>query len=170
MEELFEHKGAFVSERLWQDRITALENQTTKTESDQLQATLENAVKKRANNKIALLLSGGVDSSVLALLLKKHRAEFQAPLNRVTILGERLASMAAAEGHSQLLIVLRQMWQAALGFTHLPLRLLYEPGVPLLLPLSASQPPGSRDLQHGPESGKKDLHYIWQEFQGVDPA
>ena len=73
----------------------------------------------------------------LGLYFAGHWAEFQAPFNRVTIWGERLASMAAAEGQSQVMIVLRQMWQAAQGFTHLPLRLLYEPGVPLLLPLAA---------------------------------
>jgi hypothetical protein len=73
----------------------------------------------------------------LAVYFARHWDEFQAPLNRVTILGERLDSMAAAAGSSQSLIVLQQMWQAALGFTHLPLRLLYQPGVPLLLPLAA---------------------------------
>ena len=74
----------------------------------------------------------------LGLYFVTHWAEFQAPFNRVTIVGERLASMAAAEGQSQTVIVLRQMWYAAQGFTHLPLRLLYEPGVPLLLPLAAA--------------------------------
>lgn len=73
----------------------------------------------------------------LAVYFARHWSEFQAPLNRVTILGERLASMAAAEGTNQSWIVLRQMWQAALGFTHLPLRLLYQPDEPLLLPLAA---------------------------------
>ncbi len=73
----------------------------------------------------------------LAIYFARHWAEFQAPLNRVTILGERLASMSANEGHNQAWIVLGQMWQAALGFTHLPLRLLYQPGVPLLLPFAA---------------------------------
>ena len=73
----------------------------------------------------------------LAVYFAGHVAEFQAPLNRVTIVGERLANMAVAQGSSQFLIVLRQMWQVALGFTNLPLRLLYEPGIPLLMPLAA---------------------------------
>jgi 4-amino-4-deoxy-L-arabinose transferase-like glycosyltransferase len=73
----------------------------------------------------------------LAIYFSGHWAEFQAPLNRVTIVGDRLASMATTAGSSPFLVVLRQMGQAALGFTHLPLRLLYEPGVPLLLPLAA---------------------------------
>ncbi|MCP4416305.1 MAG: hypothetical protein GY805_06770 [Chloroflexi bacterium] len=73
----------------------------------------------------------------LAIYFAGHWAEFQAPFNRVTILGERLAGMVAASGQSPVLIVLRQMGQAALGFTHTPLRLLYEPGVPLLMPLAA---------------------------------
>ncbi|MCB9006442.1 MAG: glycosyltransferase family 39 protein [Ardenticatenaceae bacterium] len=73
----------------------------------------------------------------LAMYFATHWAEFLAPLNRVSIWGERLASMAQAEGQAQSAIVLRQMWLAAQGFTHLPLRLLYAPGVPLLLPLAA---------------------------------
>jgi hypothetical protein len=73
----------------------------------------------------------------LAVYFAGHWAEFQAPLNRVSILGERLASMAAAAGQSQGAIVLHQMWQATLGFTYLPLRLLYAPGIPLLQPLAA---------------------------------
>lgn len=72
----------------------------------------------------------------LGLYFARHWAEFQAPFNRVTIVGERLATMALAEGQYQTIIVLRQMGQAALGFTHLPLRLLYAPGVPLLMPLA----------------------------------
>jgi 4-amino-4-deoxy-L-arabinose transferase-like glycosyltransferase len=73
----------------------------------------------------------------LGIYFATHWAEFQAPLNRVTIMGERLASMAAAENQSEAMIVLRQMGLAALGFTHEPLRLLYAPGTPLLLPLAA---------------------------------
>ena len=73
----------------------------------------------------------------LAIYFAGHWAEFQAPLNRVTIIGERLDSMAVLQGASPVVIVLRQMWLAALGFTQIPLRLLYEPGVPLLLSLAA---------------------------------
>jgi 4-amino-4-deoxy-L-arabinose transferase-like glycosyltransferase len=73
----------------------------------------------------------------LALYFAGHWSEFQAPLNRVTIWGERLTSMAAASGQSQILIVLKQMGLTAMGFTHEPLRLLYQPGVPLLMPLMA---------------------------------
>lgn len=73
----------------------------------------------------------------LAIYFAGHWAEFQAPLNRVTIMGERLDSMAMLEGVPPLFIVLRQMWLAALGFTQIPLRLLYEPGEPLLMSLAA---------------------------------
>ncbi|MCA9917764.1 MAG: glycosyltransferase family 39 protein [Anaerolineales bacterium] len=86
------------------------------------------------------LVAGGtavVTVLPLAIYFATHWAEFEAPLNRVTIMGERLQSMAEAAGVSQRVIVLRQMGQAALGFTHEPLRLLYAPGVPLLLPLAA---------------------------------
>ena len=74
----------------------------------------------------------------LGIYFANHWNEFQAPLNRVTIMGERLATMAAAEGTTATTVILRQMWQAAQGFTHLPLRLLYEPNVPLLLPAAAA--------------------------------
>ena len=73
----------------------------------------------------------------LGIYFATHWPEFQAPLNRVTIVGERLASMAELQNQSEIVIVLRQMGLAALGFTHEPLRLLYEPGVPLLLPIAA---------------------------------
>ncbi|MFZ1396427.1 MAG: glycosyltransferase family 39 protein [Candidatus Promineifilaceae bacterium] len=81
--------------------------------------------------------TAGITVLPLAIYFATHWAEFEAPLNRVTIMGERLQSMAATENVSQAAIVLRQMGQAALGFTHEPLRLLYAPGVPLLLPLAA---------------------------------
>jgi hypothetical protein len=89
---------------------------------------------------VDFLICGG--TAVVALLplgiyFATHWAEFQAPLNRVTILGERLGQMATADGQPAVMIVLRQMGQAALGFTQEPLRLLYAPGVPLLLPLAA---------------------------------
>ncbi len=74
----------------------------------------------------------------LAIYFAGHWAEFQAPLNRVTIIGERLDSMAIVEGLPPVVIVLRQMWLAALGFTQIPLRLLYDPGVPLLMSFAAS--------------------------------
>ncbi|WP_420629101.1 ArnT family glycosyltransferase [Candidatus Leptofilum sp.] len=87
-----------------------------------------------------LLCAGTAVVTVLPLgiYFATHWAEFQAPLNRVTIMGERMTNMAAAAGVSEGVIVLRQMGQAALGFTHEPLQLLYAPGVPLLLPMAAS--------------------------------
>ncbi|WP_420640972.1 ArnT family glycosyltransferase [Candidatus Leptofilum sp.] len=89
---------------------------------------------------VNMLLAGGtavVTVLPLGIYFATHWPEFQAPLNRVTIVGERLTNMAAAENVSEWVIVLRQMGLAALGFTHEPLRLLYAPGVPLLLPLAA---------------------------------
>ena len=74
----------------------------------------------------------------LAIYFAGHWAEFQAPLNRVTIIGERLDSMAVLDGLPPAFVVLRQMWLAALGFTQIPLRLLYDPGVPLLMSFAAS--------------------------------
>lgn len=59
--------------------------------------------------------------------------QFNAPLDRVTILGPWLEAEAVKTGMSETQIVLRQMWLGALGFVVQPLRLLYEPGAPLLL-------------------------------------
>lgn len=67
-----------------------------------------------------------------------HPDEFKAPLNRVTVVGDRLEQMAV-DGHlSEAEVIIRQMALAALGFTHEPLKLLYNPGSPLLLPGAAA--------------------------------
>ena len=62
-----------------------------------------------------------------------HPDEFNAPLQRVTILGERLASEVQYRGQSAPSILWEQFRLAILGFTQMPLRLLYDPGSPLLL-------------------------------------
>ncbi len=88
-----------------------------------------------------LLLMAGVAFILflpLGLYFAGHPDEFAAPLNRVTIMGPRLEAEMAATGQSAGQIVGRQMWRAALGYTHEPLRLLYNPGAPLLLPGAAA--------------------------------
>jgi hypothetical protein len=69
----------------------------------------------------------------LGLFFANHPDEFQAPLNRVTILKGWLDNEVVLTGRSATEIVRQQMATTALGFTHRPLRLLYEPGAPLLL-------------------------------------
>jgi hypothetical protein len=68
----------------------------------------------------------------LGLLFVQHPDEFNAPMNRVTIFGDWMAAQASG-GQPPVLVVLNNIKAAALGFTHLPLRLLYEANVPLLL-------------------------------------
>ena len=83
------------------------------------------------------LILTAVTSAFIALPIGIHfykfPEQFSAPLNRVTILGPWLEAEAARTGLSQLEIVGNQMWLSLLGFTYQPLRLFYEPGVPLLL-------------------------------------
>lgn len=69
----------------------------------------------------------------LAHFFAYHPDEFRAPMNRVTILGERLAWEVETRQQSPAQIIAEQALRAALGFTHEPLRLLYNPGAPLLL-------------------------------------
>ncbi len=59
--------------------------------------------------------------------------EFQAPLNRVTIFGDWLERELANTDRTTADIVLDQAVAGVMGFTHEPLRLLYNPGSPLLL-------------------------------------
>lgn len=69
----------------------------------------------------------------LGLYFSAHPHEFSAPLNRVTILGERLEQEVAFRGEPAVQILAGQLRSAVLGFTQEPLRLLYDPGAPLLL-------------------------------------
>ncbi len=69
----------------------------------------------------------------LGVFFWNHPQEFNAPLVRVTIMGERLAEEVAYRGQSAPSILWEQFKLAILGFTQVPLRLLYDPGSPLLL-------------------------------------
>ena len=62
-----------------------------------------------------------------------HPLEFNAPLERVSILGPRLQAEVLYRGQSAVSILAEQTRYALLGFTQAPLRLLYNPGAPLLL-------------------------------------
>lgn len=88
-----------------------------------------------------LLLSAFVAAVVvlpLALFFLKFPNEFNAPLQRVSVLGEWLTREVELTGLPAWRIIAEQMSNTALGFTHLPLRHWYTPGVPLLLPAAAA--------------------------------
>jgi 4-amino-4-deoxy-L-arabinose transferase-like glycosyltransferase len=74
----------------------------------------------------------------LALFFAQHPDEFQAPLQRVTILDGWLEREQATLNQTAGQIVAAQMWRSLSGFTHEPLRLLYDPGAPLLLPAAGA--------------------------------
>ncbi|HOU42483.1 MAG TPA: glycosyltransferase family 39 protein, partial [Promineifilum sp.] len=59
--------------------------------------------------------------------------DFQAPMNRVTIFGPWLEAELARGERTTAEIILDNAINGVLGFTHEPLRLLYNPGSPLLL-------------------------------------
>ncbi len=74
----------------------------------------------------------------LGILFAQHPDEFNAPMQRVGLLGDRLAQEASARGMPPTAVLFDQMFKTAAGFTHEPLRLLYDPGAPLLLPVAAA--------------------------------
>ncbi len=69
----------------------------------------------------------------LGLYFVAHPDEFQAPMNRVTIFGPWLEGALASGEKTTGEIILDQAIKGALGFTHEPLKLLYNPGSALLL-------------------------------------
>lgn len=69
----------------------------------------------------------------LGLFFLDNPDEFQAPLNRVSIFGEWLENELSLGQRTTSEIILDQAVAGILGFTHEPLRLLYNPGSPLLL-------------------------------------
>ncbi len=69
--------GVLPSKTEWETHMRLLREQTAKSSKEKVKKALENAVKERIpNGKCGLFLSGGVDSSFLALLLKKFDADF----------------------------------------------------------------------------------------------
>ncbi len=83
-----------------------------------------------------LILAAGIALVVflpLGLYFAEKPDEFQAPLNRVTIFGDWLENELARGERSTAEIIADQALAGVMGFTHEPLRLLYNPGSPLLL-------------------------------------
>jgi len=69
----------------------------------------------------------------LGLYFADKPDEFQAPMNRVTIFGPWLEGELARGERTTTDVILDNATNGLLGFTHEPLRLLYNPGSPLLL-------------------------------------
>ncbi|HLC66853.1 MAG TPA: asparagine synthase-related protein [Candidatus Nanoarchaeia archaeon] len=84
MIELYLDASGLINETAWKERIAVLHKQTqaestlTKESAqiETLQRVLRDAVRSRISGRFGLLLSGGVDSSLLALLCKEHQADF----------------------------------------------------------------------------------------------
>ena len=82
-----------------------------------------------------LLLMGFVALAAalpLALSYSRHPEEFFAPLRRVSILGAWMANEVQMSGLPAWRILLNQVALSLQGFAHLPLRMWYQPGTPLL--------------------------------------
>lgn len=74
--ELFENDSGLLSEIDWRARIDGIKKKVKPTCPEEIDSCLVNAVGRRANMPVGLLFSGGVDSSLLALLLHQRRASF----------------------------------------------------------------------------------------------
>ena len=75
-------EGKLIPENLWAKFVSGLENNFDSLETNnerakrEIAGALANAVKKRAVQKQGVLLSGGVDSSLIAFILKKLNCSF----------------------------------------------------------------------------------------------
>ncbi len=70
----------------------------------------------------------------LGVIFAQYPEEFNAPLARVSIFSDHIGTNGEPLGS----FIREQVIKGALGFTHEPLNLLYNPGVPLLLPLAGA--------------------------------
>ncbi|MBI4140222.1 asparagine synthetase B [Candidatus Woesearchaeota archaeon] len=67
----------FINEQQWQNDIEKLEQETKPTTKEQLKETILTAIKKNVpQEKFGVFLSGGVDSSFIAMLCKQQNADF----------------------------------------------------------------------------------------------
>jgi 4-amino-4-deoxy-L-arabinose transferase-like glycosyltransferase len=71
----------------------------------------------------------------LAWFYLKNPNDFFAPMNRVSIFGNWMTNTVIITGHSPAVIILEQLWQGLEGYTVLPSRAWYTPGVPILRPI-----------------------------------
>lgn len=76
MIERFEN-GELMPEKEWTEYITSLESKSKKSTKEEVKQSLLEAVKKRIpKTKFGVFFSGGVDSTLLALLCKQNNADF----------------------------------------------------------------------------------------------
>ncbi|MCP3682839.1 MAG: asparagine synthase [bacterium] len=71
--------GKLIEEREWKKLVNSLKSKTTlekKQAKSLLKKDLEEAVQARAKDNFGILLSGGIDSSLLALIAKKPNHDF----------------------------------------------------------------------------------------------
>ncbi len=70
--------GRLPPEKEWKEHIDELRKKTVESTKEEVKQALIKAVEKRIpKEKFGLLLSGGVDSSLIALLLKKFTDNFE---------------------------------------------------------------------------------------------
>ncbi|MGB1251690.1 MAG: glycosyltransferase family 39 protein, partial [Candidatus Promineifilaceae bacterium] len=74
----------------------------------------------------------------LGLYFLAQPQEFNAPLQRVTVLEGWLGEKAAEQDTTETGILLKQMWISAQGITNTPLQHWYNVGQPLLLPIASA--------------------------------
>lgn len=72
--------GELIDEKAWKEYIDNLKNEvetlTSSPDKEKLRQALLNAIKNRCKGKFGILLSGGVDSSFIALVAKKLNCDF----------------------------------------------------------------------------------------------
>jgi len=95
-------------------------------------------IRDRLPDLVCMFLAAIVIFLPLANFFLHHQDEFLAPHQRVTILGNWLRNEVNRTGDPGWVILGRQLKESALGFTTRNLRVWYQPGHPMLLPLAAS--------------------------------
>ncbi len=93
--------------------------------------------KSQLPNIILMAVTAGVVILPLAWFYLLHPDEFQAPMTRVTILGNWLIDRALATRKSISEILLNQLTDSISGITYTPLRAWYRPNYGLLRPITA---------------------------------
>jgi len=96
------------------------------------------AVFQRLPGLAAMLLAAAVTFLPLALYFNRHQEEFFAPFKRVAVLGPWLQDEISRTGLPAWRIMAEQFRISALAFTHVEIRMWYQPGTPMLLPAGAA--------------------------------
>jgi hypothetical protein len=96
------------------------------------------AVIRRLAGLASMLLAACVTLLPLGLFFARHPEEFLAPLKRVSVLGPWLQAEVGTSGLPAWRILAEQFRLSALAFTHVDIRMWYQPGTPMLLPVGAA--------------------------------